>query len=212
MPRWLDAAAGDVQVRAGHRVHRRAEGAAQARPGPHGAGPVPSARRAASRSARGTSVAACLPDPAGLGERMQRQDLRRAVGHRHRQGRPAAREVYLYHVVDNAWSMAEYGAQCVVWQTAVNPVVALELLATGVWRAPAVLGPGGVRRRAVPGPARRLRRRRGACRSARRPPDQPRDRAPASHRRAHAGAVLDAVRGLARTPAMQATARAAREP
>jgi saccharopine dehydrogenase-like NADP-dependent oxidoreductase len=29
----------------------------------------------------------------------------------------------------------------VVWQTAVNPVVALELLATGVWSGVGVLGP-----------------------------------------------------------------------
>ena len=37
--------------------------------------------------------------------------------------------------------MAEYGAQCVVWQTAVNPVVALELLAGGTWSGTGVLGP-----------------------------------------------------------------------
>ena len=41
----------------------------------------------------------------------------------------APRSTYLYHVVDNEWSMREYGHQCVVWQTAINPVVALELLA-----------------------------------------------------------------------------------
>jgi hypothetical protein len=35
--------------------------------------------------------------------------------------RTASREVYLYHVVDNADTMREYGAQCVVWQTAINP-------------------------------------------------------------------------------------------
>ena len=52
-----------------------------------------------------------------------------------------SRQVYLYHVVDNAWSMAEYGSQAVVWQTAVNPVVALELLATGRWQGSGVLGP-----------------------------------------------------------------------
>ncbi len=46
-------------------------------------------------------------------------------------GKPRA--TYLYHVVDNSWSMKEYGHQCVVWQTAVNPVVALELLARGTW-------------------------------------------------------------------------------
>ena len=51
------------------------------------------------------------------------------------------REVYLYHVVDNAWSMAEYGSQAVVWQTAVNPVVALELIEGGAWSGSGVLGP-----------------------------------------------------------------------
>jgi saccharopine dehydrogenase-like NADP-dependent oxidoreductase len=51
------------------------------------------------------------------------------------------REVYLYHVADNEWTMAEYGAQCVVWQTALNPVIALELLAAGVWSGIGVLGP-----------------------------------------------------------------------
>ena len=51
------------------------------------------------------------------------------------------RAVYLYHVVDNAWSMAEYDSQAVVWQTAVNPAVALELVAEGVWTGAGVLGP-----------------------------------------------------------------------
>jgi saccharopine dehydrogenase-like NADP-dependent oxidoreductase len=51
------------------------------------------------------------------------------------------RSTYLYHVVDNQWSMAEYGHQCVVWQTAINPVVALELLANGTWSGSGVLGP-----------------------------------------------------------------------
>jgi saccharopine dehydrogenase-like NADP-dependent oxidoreductase len=53
----------------------------------------------------------------------------------------APSSVYLYHVVDNEWSMAEYGSQSVVWQTAVNPVIALELLAAGVWSGTGVLGP-----------------------------------------------------------------------
>jgi len=53
----------------------------------------------------------------------------------------APREVYLHHVVDNAWSMAEYGSQAVVWQTAVNPVVALELIDSGAWPGAGVLGP-----------------------------------------------------------------------
>jgi saccharopine dehydrogenase (NAD+, L-lysine-forming) len=44
-------------------------------------------------------------------------------------------------VVDNEWSMREYGSQAVVWQTAINPVVALELLADGRWSGTGVLGP-----------------------------------------------------------------------
>ncbi|RFU22156.1 saccharopine dehydrogenase family protein [Geodermatophilus marinus] len=85
-------------------------------------------------------VAAVLPDPAGLGELMTGRTCAGLwVSGTGTDGTP--RQVYLYHVVDNAWSMAEYGAQAVVWQTAVNPVVALELLATGRWSGSGVLGP-----------------------------------------------------------------------
>ncbi|MBN0049108.1 saccharopine dehydrogenase NADP-binding domain-containing protein [Streptomyces actuosus] len=84
-------------------------------------------------------VAACLPDPAGLGDRMTGKTCAGTWVKGTRDG--AAREVYLYHVVDNEWSMREYGSQAVVWQTAVNPVVALELLATGAWSGAGVLGP-----------------------------------------------------------------------
>jgi saccharopine dehydrogenase-like NADP-dependent oxidoreductase len=37
--------------------------------------------------------------------------------------------------------MREYGSQAVVWQTALNPVVALELLAEGTWTGAGVVGP-----------------------------------------------------------------------
>jgi saccharopine dehydrogenase (NAD+, L-lysine forming) len=85
-------------------------------------------------------VAAALPDPAGLGALMTGKTCAGLwVSGTGTDGRP--RQVYLYHVVDNAWSMAEYRSQAVVWQTAVNPVVALELLATGTWRGSGVLGP-----------------------------------------------------------------------
>ncbi|MEV7725391.1 saccharopine dehydrogenase C-terminal domain-containing protein [Streptomyces sp. NPDC087917] len=84
-------------------------------------------------------VAACLPDPATLGERMTGKTCAGTWVTGTKDGRP--REVYLYHVVDSQWSMREYGSQAVVWQTAVNPVVALELLATGVWSGAGVLGP-----------------------------------------------------------------------
>ncbi|MEO5964652.1 MAG: saccharopine dehydrogenase C-terminal domain-containing protein [Candidatus Limnocylindrales bacterium] len=85
-------------------------------------------------------VAACLPDPAGLGDRMHGKTCAGTwVTGRGLDGAPRA--VYLYHVVDNAVTMAEYGAQAVVWQTAINPVVALELLAQGTWSGAGVLGP-----------------------------------------------------------------------
>jgi saccharopine dehydrogenase (NAD+, L-lysine-forming) len=85
-------------------------------------------------------VAACLPDPATLGDRMTGLTCAGTwVTGKGTDGAP--REVYLYHVVDNAWSMAEYGSQAVVWQTAVNPVVALELIEGGAWSGTGVLGP-----------------------------------------------------------------------
>ncbi|MET7756735.1 saccharopine dehydrogenase C-terminal domain-containing protein [Streptomyces sp. NPDC005389] len=84
-------------------------------------------------------IAACLPDPAALGDRMTGKTCAGTWVKGTKDGLP--REVYLYHVVDNQWSMREYGSQAVVWQTAVNPVVALELLATGAWSGPGVLGP-----------------------------------------------------------------------
>jgi saccharopine dehydrogenase (NAD+, L-lysine-forming) len=85
-------------------------------------------------------VAACLPDPASLGDKMTGLTCAGTwVTGTGQDGRP--REVYLHHIVDNAWSMAEYGSQAVVWQTAVNPVVALELLDSGAWSGTGVLGP-----------------------------------------------------------------------
>ncbi|MGN9805254.1 saccharopine dehydrogenase family protein [Micromonospora sp. L32] len=85
-------------------------------------------------------VAASLPDPATLGDRMRGKTCAGTwVTGTGKDGQP--REVYLYHVVDNEWSMREYGHQAVVWQTAVNPVVALELLATGAWSGTGVIGP-----------------------------------------------------------------------
>ncbi len=85
-------------------------------------------------------VAACLPDPATIGPQMRGKTCAGLhVTGTGKDGSP--RSTYLYHVVDNEWSMREYGHQCVVWQTAVNPVVALELLARGTWEGAGVLGP-----------------------------------------------------------------------
>lgn len=85
-------------------------------------------------------VAAVLPDPASVGPRMTGKTCAGVwVTGTGTDGRP--RSTYLYHVADNEWTMAEYGHQCVVWQTAINPVIALELLATGAWSGTGVLGP-----------------------------------------------------------------------
>ena len=85
-------------------------------------------------------VAASLPDPATLGPWMTGKTCAGLwVTGTGMDGHP--REVYLYHVSDNEWTMAEYESQCVVWQTALNPVIALELLATGAWSGRGVLGP-----------------------------------------------------------------------
>jgi saccharopine dehydrogenase-like NADP-dependent oxidoreductase len=85
-------------------------------------------------------VAAGLPDPATLGPRMSGKTCAGLwVTGKGTDGKQ--REVYLYHVSDNEWTMAEYESQCVVWQTALNPVVALELLSKGVWKGAGVLGP-----------------------------------------------------------------------
>ena len=85
-------------------------------------------------------VAAALPDPATLGDKMSGKTCAGTwVTGTGTNGEP--REVYLYHVADNEWTMAEYGVQAVVWQTAMNPVIALELLATGQWSGRGVLGP-----------------------------------------------------------------------
>jgi saccharopine dehydrogenase (NAD+, L-lysine-forming) len=85
-------------------------------------------------------VAAVLPDPATLGDRMRGKTCAGTwVTGTGTGGR--RREIYLYHVVDNDETWGRDGAQAVVWQTAINPVIAFELLSTGAWRGAGVLGP-----------------------------------------------------------------------
>ena len=85
-------------------------------------------------------LAAALPDPATLGERMHGTTCAGTfVTGTGKDGEPRA--TYLYHVTDNEHAMREYGSQAVVLQTALNPVVALELLANGSWSGAGVLGP-----------------------------------------------------------------------
>jgi saccharopine dehydrogenase-like NADP-dependent oxidoreductase len=85
-------------------------------------------------------VAAVLPDPATLGDRMTGTTCAGVwVTGKGKDGKP--REVFLYHASDNEWTMKNYDSQCVVWQTALAPAVALELIAKGVWSGTGVLGP-----------------------------------------------------------------------
>ncbi len=84
-------------------------------------------------------VAACLPDPAHLGDRMRGKTCAGVWVKGTKSGRP--RQVYLYQVADNEECMQAFGAQAVLAQTAVHPVIAMELLAAGIWQGRGVLGP-----------------------------------------------------------------------
>lgn len=92
-------------------------------------------------------VAALVPDPAGLGEKLKGKTCvgTEVTG----QGRALSgvegsgkrRRVFLYQSTDNESSMAKYGLQAVSLQTGIPPVIAMELIAEGVWRGPGVFGP-----------------------------------------------------------------------
>ena len=116
-------------------------------------------RGRAARRRRGSTTR-----PGDAGRTDEREDLRGDARHRPRQGRRAA-ATYLYHVVDNEWSMREYGSQAVVWQTAINPVDRTRAPADGTLDRRRRARPGGVRRRAVPRSAPVSTARRTACSS-----------------------------------------------
>lgn len=84
-------------------------------------------------------VAACLPDPAHLGDKMTGRACVGTFVSGKKDGKP--RRTYIYQITDNQTVMQKYGAQAVVWQTAVGPVIAMELLATGVWQGKGVMSP-----------------------------------------------------------------------
>jgi len=83
-------------------------------------------------------LAAVLPNPAKLGHLMHGKTCAGTWVRGTSNGKP--REVYLYHVADNENTMRDYGSQAVLWQTAVCPVVALELLGNGSWKGTGVRG------------------------------------------------------------------------
>ena len=84
-------------------------------------------------------VAACLPDPAHLGDRMHGKTCAGTWIKGWKDARP--REVYLYQVADNQECMEKWGCQAVVAQTAFNAVIAMDLLQHGQWKGKGVLGP-----------------------------------------------------------------------
>jgi saccharopine dehydrogenase-like NADP-dependent oxidoreductase len=85
-------------------------------------------------------LASLLPDPATIGPVMHGKTCAGAhVAGLNKEGKPYA--CYIYNVVDNEWSMKNYGDQAVVWQTAINPVIAMELIANGAWKPAGVVGP-----------------------------------------------------------------------
>lgn len=84
-------------------------------------------------------VAACLPDPAHLGDAMEGQTSAGTWIKGTKDGKE--RQVYLYQVADNATCMKDLGVQAVVAQTAFNAVIGMELLSNGKWKASGVEGP-----------------------------------------------------------------------
>ncbi len=84
-------------------------------------------------------LAALLPDPARLGPLMQGKTCVGALVTGQKGGQP--RRVFLYQIMDNQESMARYGVQAVALQTAIGPVIALEMIAQGIWKGPGVFGP-----------------------------------------------------------------------
>ncbi len=84
-------------------------------------------------------LAAITPDPAKVGDRM----IGRAIVGTWLIGRKdgAPREVYLYQMTDAQACWRSLGLGAVAWQTGFNPVIAMELLASGTWAGTGILGP-----------------------------------------------------------------------
>ncbi len=84
-------------------------------------------------------VAACLPDPAHLGDKMSGKTCAGTWVKGIKDGKP--RQVYLYQVADNKACMDAWGCQAVVAQTAFSAVIAMDLVEHGQWTGAGVLGP-----------------------------------------------------------------------
>ncbi|MEW5829073.1 MAG: saccharopine dehydrogenase C-terminal domain-containing protein [Chloroflexota bacterium] len=84
-------------------------------------------------------VAACLPNPAYLGDKMHGKTCAGTWVKGKKDGKD--RQVYLYQVADNQECMQTWGCQAVVAQTAFSAVIAMDLLEHGLWTGTGVLGP-----------------------------------------------------------------------
>ena len=84
-------------------------------------------------------VAACLPDPAYLGDHMFGKTCAGTWVKGIKDGKP--REVYIYQVADNETCMQRWSCQAVVAQTAFSAVIGMDLIEHGQWKGVGVLGP-----------------------------------------------------------------------
>jgi len=76
-------------------------------------------------------IGALSPDPSTLGKSMIGRAIVGTLVSGTKDGRP--RETFHYQVCDAAETMGRYNLQPVAWQTGVMPVMAMELIAEGVW-------------------------------------------------------------------------------
>ncbi|MEX0625655.1 MAG: saccharopine dehydrogenase C-terminal domain-containing protein [Chloroflexota bacterium] len=84
-------------------------------------------------------VAAVVPDPITMGDKMVGRAVVGTWVIGQKDGR--SREVFLYQMADAAETLRTTGSQVVGWQTGFNPVIAMELLASGAWSGSGVHAP-----------------------------------------------------------------------
>jgi saccharopine dehydrogenase (NAD+, L-lysine-forming) len=84
-------------------------------------------------------VAACLPNPAYLGDKMSGKTCAGTWVKGVKDGKE--KQVYIYQVADNAECMQTWGCQAVVAQVAFSPLLAMDLIEHGQWKGVGVLGP-----------------------------------------------------------------------
>ena len=136
IPRWVDCRRVDFKYGLGEEFIDVLQDAAQARARLDGAACAVRGVEVAPRDV----VAAALPDPATLGDRMRGKTCAGHVRHRDRQGRPAARDLPLPGGRQRALD-ARMGPPGGRAADGAQPGRALELLASGAWAGDGVLGP-----------------------------------------------------------------------